>query len=113
MSKLWRERLAGKITALIPEGYTFDPDASTGGGCRAMWIQSDDGRSVEITDGDADLPFTDPDMRDVVFSYFNDGEPDGELILETHQGNEPSDNFWEGSEVALKAWIDGDPYREI
>jgi hypothetical protein len=105
---LLQKKLTDRIASLLPEGFSFDPD-SPAGGCR---ITAPDGRILSITDGEDEPPFTDPDMPDVVFSYFTDGEPDGELILETH-GADPSAVFWDGIDVSVKAWVDSDPYREI
>lgn len=108
-----RLKLADKIRTLLPDGMTFDPDASTGGNCKAMCIEDRTGRRVEITDGDSDLPFTSPECPGVVFSYYTDeGDPDGELTIETG-GEVPSELFWENLGVSVKAWIGGDPYRDM
>jgi hypothetical protein len=110
--QVWQAVMTGRITALLPEGYIFDPNASTGGGCTAYEIRSPEGHTLKITDGDGDVPFTDSECPDVVFTYHENSERVGELILETH-GDVPSDMFWEGFDVSVKAWISGDPYMEI
>jgi hypothetical protein len=116
------EDLRGKLVRLIEytiggTGTTFDSKASTGGNCWAMFLEHD-GRRLEITDGDNDLPFTDDTFRNLSFSYFTaDGEPDGECTI-VWQGpaawdGDDAARYWENTDVTLRAWLAGDPYRDL
>jgi len=86
-----RTVLAQIIRAELPEGYTLDDNAPTGGGCRAFYVQRPDGSHMLVTDGEADLPFSglhedtnpeSPDYSDefdgLGFGYYEaDGDPIG------------------------------------
>jgi hypothetical protein len=86
----------------------FDPKGSTGGNCWAMCLDLE-GRKLEITDGDSDLPFSDTDFRDLVFTYFTaEGDPDGQCTVEWGVGD-----YWDNADVTLRSWLAGDPYRDL
>lgn len=103
--------LAAMIREELPAGYVLDPDAHTGGGCRALMLTGPAGRMLTVTDGDADLPFTgrpeDWPTADewgwLVVEYAYEWEAAGSLTVR------PALVTADTVRAIVRAWVAGEP----
>lgn len=107
-----RSVLADVVADTLPLGYQFDPVVSTGGNCFATVLTAPDGRTLYLTDGDAALPFDGLDDEQstgiVVAGYYDsDDEFDGSCTIDADE------KFDANLAITIRAWVDGDPYRDV
>jgi hypothetical protein len=106
-----RRRLTDLIRETIPADARFDPVICTGGNCMAMCVVHGE-RWMEITDGDSEVPFTDDDFRDLVFSYFSaDGTSDGGSFLLSWPGVADAE-YWDVVIAIVRAWVSGQAWLD-
>lgn len=112
-----RDRLVAVVNTNLPEGKTIAAEG-TGGNCEAYIVKLNDGRSLYITDGDACLPYDDPEYwLDLTLGYYDaDDEEDGYLTIKADLVNGKvavNDSYWNNVVTSIKAWVEGDPYRDV